>query len=59
MDKSERLMLDGVAAVCPDCGDERVLVEVSPLEYCCTTCDAAFMLVDVSHVQELRARLVG
>jgi len=40
-------MLRGVTAVCPDCGDERILVEVDGSEFCCTTCDAAVLLVDV------------
>lgn len=34
-------------AACPDCGDERVLVEVSTSEYCCTSCDAAVFVVDL------------
>jgi len=40
-------MLSGIAAECPDCGDERILVEVAESEFCCTTCDAAVLLVDV------------
>jgi len=47
MNSSETLMLSGIAAVCPDCGDERIFVEVAETEYCCTTCDAAVLLVDV------------
>ena len=47
MNTSETLMLRGVTAVCPDCGDERILVEVDGSEFCCTTCDAAVLLVDV------------
>jgi uncharacterized protein (DUF983 family) len=44
---SESMMLSGITAVCPDCGDERILVEVTETEFCCTTCDAAVLLVDV------------
>jgi uncharacterized protein (DUF983 family) len=44
MNSSENLMLSGVAATCPDCGDERILVEVEELDFCCTTCDAAVLL---------------
>jgi hypothetical protein len=50
MTSAERLMLTGVTALCPDCGDERILVEVGDpgaQEYCCTSCDAAVVLVDL------------
>ena len=64
METSERLVLGGVAAICPDCGDERILVEVAQSEsawseFCCTTCDAAVLLVETLHgaprVEERRA----
>ena len=54
MDKSETLMLGGVAAYCPDCGDERILLEVAETEFCCTTCDAAVYVLAVSPTNELR-----
>ena len=46
-DPSDVLTLSGVAAVCADCGDERVFVPTSPDlgEYCCTSCDAAVFLL--------------
>ena len=42
----ERVSIGSTLAACPDCGDERVLVEVTASEYCCTACDAAVFLVD-------------
>ena len=47
-------MLTGVAGFCPDCADERILVEVSDPEFCCTTCDAAVLVLLVSPTNELR-----
>jgi ribosomal protein S27E len=44
MDTAQHLMLHGVTAVCPDCGDERILLEVAEAEFCCTSCDAAVLL---------------
>ena len=46
-DPSGLLTLSGVAAVCADCGDERIFVPTSPDlgEYCCTSCDAAVFLL--------------
>jgi hypothetical protein len=46
-DPSAVLTLSGVAAVCADCGDERIFVPTSPDlgEYCCTSCDAAVFLL--------------
>jgi len=41
MDRSQMLMLRGQVALCPDCGDDRVMVPVGEGELCCTTCDAA------------------
>jgi len=41
MDKSQVLMLHSEVAMCPDCGDERVMVPIGDGELCCTTCDAA------------------
>ena len=50
--KSELLMLTGVAALCGDCGDERVFVPTGEPgdgagEFCCTTCDAAVFLCEI------------
>ena len=39
-------MLRGTVALCPDCGDERVLVPVLHDEFCCTSCDAAVFVLD-------------
>lgn len=47
MDPAMSLMLGGIVAACPDCGDEQILVEVGDTEYCCAGCDAAVILVDV------------
>ncbi|HSV38599.1 MAG TPA: hypothetical protein VLI04_07545 [Nocardioidaceae bacterium] len=65
METSETLMLGGIAALCPDCGDERILVEVpqsgSGTEFCCTTCDAAVLVLDVQRgappMEERRAAI--
>lgn len=55
MDKSDVLMLTGTVAQCPDCGDERILVPVDFADgvdgpetaaFCCTTCDAAVVVLD-------------
>lgn len=60
MDKSDVLMLTGTVARCPDCGDERILVPVDledavdgldgvdrdAAAFCCTTCDAAVVVLD-------------
>ncbi len=44
-------MLRGTEGPCPDCGDLRILVPVDPAglggpEFCCTSCDAAVVLLD-------------
>lgn len=52
MNTSDRLLHNGVVAMCPDCRDERLLVPVDTFEYCCTTCDAAVALFDVGAAQE-------
>ena len=46
MNASEALMLKGIAAVCPDCGDERILLKVAGDEFCCMACDAAILCFD-------------
>ncbi len=42
-------MLGGTVAACADCGDERLFVPVDEPdaagEFCCTTCDAAVLLL--------------
>lgn len=46
---SDDLMLSGITALCPDCGDERIFVAVevtTAAEFCCTSCDAAVFLID-------------
>ncbi|MGH8967761.1 MAG: hypothetical protein ACRDXB_20900 [Actinomycetes bacterium] len=47
---SDILMLSGIAQVCPDCGDEAIFVPVDEEtpdhgEFCCTSCDAALVLL--------------
>jgi hypothetical protein len=50
---SDKLMLTGVVAFCPECGDEGLFVAtedgcaVDACEYCCTRCDAAVFLLEV------------
>jgi uncharacterized protein (DUF983 family) len=52
--KSDLLMLSGTMARCPDCGDTTLFVPVEEgcdvvgCEFCCTTCDAAVYLLDLS-----------
>ena len=43
-------MLRGVVARCPDCADERIMLPVDDdgFEVCCSDCDAAVLLVEVS-----------
>lgn len=52
MDRTEVLMRRGTLALCPDCGDERLMVPVEDdpaglraPEFCCTGCDAAVLLL--------------
>ncbi len=44
MDPAQHLMLHGLAATCPDCGEEQILLPVDESDYCCTECDAAVFL---------------
>lgn len=44
--RAERLMLGQTLGICPDCGDERILVVVAGPEYCCTSCDGAVFVLD-------------
>ena len=42
-------MRTGTTGWCPDCADERILVAVEDgWDYCCTDCDAAVLLMDVT-----------
>lgn len=48
-DRSDLLMLHGVAFCCTDCGDERIFVPTGdPGALCCTSCDAAVFVLAVS-----------
>ncbi|HEX6514891.1 MAG TPA: hypothetical protein VF049_04920 [Nocardioidaceae bacterium] len=45
---SDILMLDGVVALCADCGVDCIFVPVDDgYEFCCTSCDAAVFLLEV------------
>ncbi len=59
MDRSQVLMLRGEVALCPDCGDERVLLPVLDGEFCCTTCDAAIFVLDAFAGGSLVSRLAS
>lgn len=59
---SDNLMLSGITALCPDCGDERILVAVEATagaEFCCTSCDAAVFLLDGFSAAALTDRAGG
>jgi hypothetical protein len=65
-DRSDLLMLCGVAATCADCGDERVFVPVDtddtrggPGAYCCTSCDAAVFLLALTTPSQAAAARVA
>lgn len=51
--RSDILMLSGVARLCADCGAEAIFVPVEEgcdhdgCEFCCTACDAAVFLMPV------------
>ena len=45
-ERAERLMLGQTLGICPDCGDERILLVVAESEYCCTSCDSAVFVLD-------------
>lgn len=44
--KADNLMLSGTVGLCPDCGDERLLVAMGETEFCCTGCDGAVFVLD-------------
>jgi uncharacterized protein (DUF983 family) len=52
--KSDLLMVSGTTARCPDCGETTLFVPVDEgcdfvgCEFCCTACDAAVYLLDLS-----------
>lgn len=51
-------MLNGVSGLCPDCGDERILLPADDdgAAYCCTSCDCAVWLVEIcAPASDLRA----
>ena len=43
-------MLRGLVARCPDCGDERIMLpaDENGFELCCTDCDAAVLVLDLT-----------
>jgi hypothetical protein len=57
----EVLMLRGTVGLCHACGDERILLPVDDdgFELCCTDCDTAVVLVQLSWAHEAGARLAG
>lgn len=56
----EVLMLSGVTGLCPDCGDERILLPTDDeFAYCCTDCDAAVLLLELVTPLDLNDRLAG
>ena len=49
LNDAERLLLEGLARPCPDCGEERLFVSADHergelTEYCCTWCGAALII---------------
>lgn len=42
-------MLHAVSGLCPDCGDERILLPADDdgSAYCCSSCDCAVWLVEL------------
>ena len=57
--KADMLMRTGVVGLCPDCGDERILVAVAEAEYFCTDCDGAVFLLDGVGAAALVTRLAS
>jgi hypothetical protein len=57
----EVLMLRGTVALCHTCGDERILLPVDDdgYEFCCTDCDAAVVLVQLTGADLPGVRLAG
>ena len=57
----EVLMLRGLVGPCPDCRDERILLPVDDdcFEFCCTDCDSAVVLVQLTCADLQEVRLAG
>jgi hypothetical protein len=57
----EVLMLRGTVGPCHACGDDRILLPVDDdgFEFCCTDCDAAVLLVQLSVTLVADERLAG
>jgi hypothetical protein len=54
--RTDLMLLSGVLAVCSDCAGEQILIPVDNSdEFCCTLCDAAVFLSDVSHTHTVHA----
>ena len=59
-DRSDLLMLHGIATTCADCGDERIFVPTDDAgAHCCTSCDAAVFLLAVVAPAPQRASRVA
>ena len=54
-------MLKGTVALCHACGDDRILLPVDDdcYEFCCTDCDTAVVLVQLSCEELSDLRLAG
>ncbi len=54
-------MLRGTVGPCHACGDDRILLPVDDdgFEFCCTDCDAAVLLVQLSVTLVADERLAG
>ena len=54
-------MLKGTVALCHACGDDRILLPVDDdcFEFCCTDCDSAVVLVQLSCADLSDVRLAG
>jgi hypothetical protein len=57
----EVLMLRGTVGLCDACGDERILLPVDDdcFEFCCTDCDSAVILVQLSCADLADVQLAG
>ena len=54
-------MLWGTVGLCHTCGDERILLPVDDdgYEFCCTDCDSAVLLVQLTSIELSEIRLAG
>lgn len=57
--QADKLMLSSTVGLCPDCGDERILIAVAESEFCCTTCDGAVFVLDGVGAAALIIRLAS